>query len=330
MIISDKSLFKSPKEQIKDKDYEEINKEISIALLDTKEENKEPNFNINFIETKKEKKKENNYINNSSIVSNETKNSTNSSKSFTNIPKNISIENYYSNLLYNNSIFYFNNNLGNYNINNLNYFYQQSNLDLFSLNEDSYLFYSNLDLNSYENPKNIIYLDNILKQKDNRTTLIIRNIPNKYNIQLLMKEINLKFSFKYDILYLPLNCNSNLGFGFINFINPIHIIYFYYEFMNKKWKMFNNKKKCQIAYSKIQGRKDFIQYIQKNNIDNYGQTNVNNNYYFNNSYFIINNPERIKQEYELPISCYKVFVNYFPFSSCHKKNQNIFVVDKFS
>ena len=306
MIISDKSLFKSPKEQIKDKDYEEINKEISIALLDMKEEKNEPNFNINFIETKKEKKKRNNYINNSSIESNETKNSTNSSKSFTNIPKTISIENYYSNLLYNNSIFNFNNNLLINNINYSNYFYPKSNLDLFSFNEESYLFYSNLNLNSYENPKNIIYLDNILKQKE-----IIRNIPNKYNLQLLMKEINLKFSFKYDILYLPLNYNSNLGFGFINFINPIHIIYFYYEFMNKKWKMFNNKKKCQIAYSKIQGRKDFIQYIQKNNIDNYEQTNVNNNYYFNNSYFIINNPERIKQEYELPISCYKVFVNYF-------------------
>ena len=39
----------------------------------------------------------------------------------------------------------------------------------------------NLDL-----PKNTIHLDNVLKLKDKRTTIMIRHIPNKYTLDILM------------------------------------------------------------------------------------------------------------------------------------------------
>ena len=34
---------------------------------------------------------------------------------------------------------------------------------------------------------------------------MIKNIPNKYDKNMLMKEINLKFRDKYDFFYLPID-----------------------------------------------------------------------------------------------------------------------------
>ena len=50
---------------------------------------------------------------------------------------------------------------------------------------------------------NIINIDNIVNNKDKRTTLIIRNIPNKYTIALLLMELNINFKNKFDVIYLP-------------------------------------------------------------------------------------------------------------------------------
>ena len=169
----------------------------------------------------------------------------------------------------------------------------------------------------------MIHLDNVLKFKDKRTTLIIRNIPNKYTMQLFQNEINEHFFGKYDILYLPLDFvnKTNLGFGFINFIDPIHILYFYSEFFGKKWNIFNSEKRCQLAYAKIQGKNSILKYICKKNVNNI--TNLPSN-----TFFIENNQIRIN-EIEIPMKYYISFIRYYPFSLCCKKNNNIFIVDKY-
>lgn len=83
-----------------------------------------------------------------------------------------------------------------------------------------------------------------MKGKDKRTTLMIRHIPNKYNIQTILEDINQEFEGKYDLFYLPLDYynNCNLGFAFINFVDPFHILYFFDMFRGKKWKRFNSEK----------------------------------------------------------------------------------------
>jgi len=112
----------------------------------------------------------------------------------------------------------------------------------------------------------MINLDNIIKGIDKRTTIMIRHIPNKYSYQILLEEINIVCKDKYDCFYLPLDSenNCNLGYAFINFINPLHIIYFYNTFKSRKWLHFNSYKECDLSFAKYQGKYELTSNIEKN------------------------------------------------------------------
>ena len=116
--------------------------------------------------------------------------------------------------------------------------------------------------------KNIINLLDIFLCKDLRTTLMIKNIPNKYTISSFLDEINTYFKFTYDILYLPIDYvnKCNLGFAFINFVEPFHIILFHELYSGKKWKKFNSEKICELLYAKYQGKKELIGHFEKGKV----------------------------------------------------------------
>ena len=120
-----------------------------------------------------------------------------------------------------------------------------------------------LDIN-----KNIINLSEVFLCKDKRTTLMIKNIPNKYTISSFLEEININFKFTYDIFYLPIDYvnKCNLGFAFINFVEPFHIILFYELYRGKKWKKFNSDKLCELLYAKFQGKKELIAHFEKGKV----------------------------------------------------------------
>ena len=116
--------------------------------------------------------------------------------------------------------------------------------------------------------KNIINLFEVFLCKDRRTTLMIKNIPNKYTISSFLEEININFKFTYDIFYLPIDYvnKCNLGFAFINFVEPFHIILFYELYRGKKWKKFNSDKICELLYAKFQGKKELITHFEKGKV----------------------------------------------------------------
>lgn len=60
-------------------------------------------------------------------------------------------------------------------------------------------------MNEKEDKAFKINLDAIYKNEDERTTLMIRNIPNKYTQAMLLETINKKFGASYDIFYLPID-----------------------------------------------------------------------------------------------------------------------------
>ena len=97
-----------------------------------------------------------------------------------------------------------------------------------------------------------IDLDNV--RNDERTTLMIRNIPNKYTQDLLLEELK-NYKVKFDFFYLPIDYNNscNVGYAFINFIHKKFIAEFYSEFHGRKWSKFNSEKICSLAYARLQG-----------------------------------------------------------------------------
>ncbi|KAK4398200.1 protein MEI2-like 2 [Sesamum angolense] len=72
-------------------------------------------------------------------------------------------------------------------------------------------------------------LDKIINSEDVRTTLMIKNIPNKYTSKMLLAAIDETHKGTYDFLYLPIDFKNkcNVGYAFINMVAPSHIITFY-------------------------------------------------------------------------------------------------------
>ncbi|KAG2608819.1 hypothetical protein PVAP13_4KG012000 [Panicum virgatum] len=72
-------------------------------------------------------------------------------------------------------------------------------------------------------------LEKISKGDDTRTTLMIKNIPNKYTSKMLLAAIDELHKGTYDFFYLPIDFKNkcNVGYAFINMISPTHIISFY-------------------------------------------------------------------------------------------------------
>lgn len=103
---------------------------------------------------------------------------------------------------------------------------------------------------------------------------MVRNIPNKYDLELILSEINDTFRGKFDFFYLPLDFdnNCNLGYAFLNFIEPMHILYFSELYEGKKWKKFKSTKECHLTYAKFQGKLELCLHLEKscvmNHLDN--------------------------------------------------------------
>eukprot|EP00914_Ancora_sagittata_P005901 GHVO01011857.1.p1 GENE.GHVO01011857.1~~GHVO01011857.1.p1 ORF type:complete len:677 (-),score=86.04 GHVO01011857.1:109-2139(-) len=101
---------------------------------------------------------------------------------------------------------------------------------------------------------------------DTRTSLMIRNIPNKYSQRMLIQTINKDFRDAYDFFYLPFDFRNrqrqcNVGYAFINFRGHDHIPGFYEKFHNMKWAKFNSDKICHIAYARIQGKQALMSHF---------------------------------------------------------------------
>ncbi|CAL9093851.1 unnamed protein product [Musa acuminata var. zebrina] len=113
-------------------------------------------------------------------------------------------------------------------------------------------------------------LEKIIKGEDTRTTIMIKNIPNKYTSKMLLAAIDETHKGAYDFLYLPIDFKNkcNVGYAFINMVSPAHIISFYEGFNGKKWEKFNSEKVASLAYARIQGRAALVAHFQNSSLMN--------------------------------------------------------------
>eukprot|EP00747_Dinoflagellata_sp_TGD_P196290 gnl/TRDRNA2_/TRDRNA2_66189_c0_seq1.p1 gnl/TRDRNA2_/TRDRNA2_66189_c0~~gnl/TRDRNA2_/TRDRNA2_66189_c0_seq1.p1 ORF type:complete len:262 (+),score=61.78 gnl/TRDRNA2_/TRDRNA2_66189_c0_seq1:119-787(+) len=92
------------------------------------------------------------------------------------------------------------------------------------------------------------------------TTVMLRNIPNRYSRDLLVDVLNVNYQGNFDFVYLPIDFNSgcNVGYAFINFSTPAARQSFMAEFHGKVAKEvlpgFGSDKTCQVTYARVQGR----------------------------------------------------------------------------
>ncbi|VFQ89992.1 unnamed protein product [Cuscuta campestris] len=122
-------------------------------------------------------------------------------------------------------------------------------------------------------------IDNGSDCRDLRTTVMIKNIPNKYSQKLLLSmldnhciscndqissagggadddgsSLHRPFS-SYDFVYLPIDFinKCNVGYGFVNMTSPEAARRLHKAFHLQTWDSFNSRKICQVTYARIQG-----------------------------------------------------------------------------
>merc|ERR1719230_897753 len=92
------------------------------------------------------------------------------------------------------------------------------------------------------------------------TTVMLRNIPNRYTRDMLIERLDKDYKAQFDFLYLPIDFNSkcNVGYAFINFRAPENAQRFFVEFNNVNCKTclpgFSSQKVCEVSYARVQGR----------------------------------------------------------------------------
>lgn len=109
-----------------------------------------------------------------------------------------------------------------------------------------------------QNQHLMLDLDAVENGMDNRTSLMVRNIPNKYTQQMLLSEFteNGHGPGIIDFFYLPIDFKNrcNRGYAFINFVDYRDILMFHRQYYGKHWRTFNSDKICDITYARIQGK----------------------------------------------------------------------------
>jgi hypothetical protein len=91
---------------------------------------------------------------------------------------------------------------------------------------------------------------------ENTTTVMMRNLPNKYTQRMLLSEINQTgFLGTFDFMYLPIDpeTNANRGYAFLNFINASYAWMFKLTYEGRKMNRFNSNKVASVMRATLQG-----------------------------------------------------------------------------
>jgi hypothetical protein len=106
--------------------------------------------------------------------------------------------------------------------------------------------------------------------RDTRTSLMVRNIPNKYTQQMLLSEFSSHGHGpgKIDFFYLPIDFKNrcNRGYAFINFVDYRDIVPFHQQYFGKTWKVFNSEKVCDVTYARIQGKAGMLKRFENSSL----------------------------------------------------------------
>ncbi|KAL5507306.1 hypothetical protein ACEPAH_6762 [Sanghuangporus vaninii] len=109
--------------------------------------------------------------------------------------------------------------------------------------------------------RNQIDLERIAAGLDTRTTVMIKNIPNKLTDKDLNEYIGRVCPRKIDFLYLRMDFQNgcNVGYAFVNFIQVQDLLHFARSKLGIKWNMYSSEKVLQMSYANYQGKEALIE-----------------------------------------------------------------------
>lgn len=131
---------------------------------------------------------------------------------------------------------------------------------------------------------NRVRRERILDGSDIRTTVMLRNIPNKMDWVLLMfpfntaeadfQQLTLKALLDkhcfgtYDFLYLRIDFNTgcNVGYAFVNFVDTNGMIQMLDNIEHRTWDGFRSSKAAEISYATIQGKEALVSKFRNSSV----------------------------------------------------------------
>mmetsp|Transcript_47494 Transcript_47494/g.136133 ORF Transcript_47494/g.136133 Transcript_47494/m.136133 type:complete len:682 (+) Transcript_47494:98-2143(+) len=106
------------------------------------------------------------------------------------------------------------------------------------------------------------------------TTVMLRNIPNKYTREMLVKQLSQDFKGRFDFVYLPIDFKNrcNVGYGFINFRNPEACDEFVIKFngvdVRKCLPGLNSRKVAEVTPARVQGLDENVRRLRNGPVMN--------------------------------------------------------------
>ena len=96
---------------------------------------------------------------------------------------------------------------------------------------------------------------NIIGGKECRTTVMLRNIPNKLQSFEVKRILDAIMHGRFDFLYVRTDFSNlcNVGYAFINFVDAKDVLLFYNAIHGKKWNVHNSDKVAELCYATVQG-----------------------------------------------------------------------------
>ncbi|KAK8167258.1 RNA recognition motif 2-domain-containing protein [Phyllosticta citribraziliensis] len=120
-----------------------------------------------------------------------------------------------------------------------------------------------------ENGANAIALDNIRDGADVRTTVMVRNIPNKMDTYQL-EDLLRKLSFgRYDFLYLRIDFRNgyNVGYAFVNFATAMDVHTFCERLVGHGWPGdLGSGKNPALSYATVQGVEALVEKFRNSSV----------------------------------------------------------------
>ncbi|KAJ8540220.1 hypothetical protein K7X08_030139 [Anisodus acutangulus] len=111
----------------------------------------------------------------------------------------------------------------------------------------------------------------------NKTTVMIRNIPNQFRREPFMLFVDhycSKNHWEYDFLYLPIDfgSNNNMGYAFVNFTSGRAAFEIREVLKNFKWRgvktptgIYASGKICEVTWARIQGKEQLVRHFSGSN-----------------------------------------------------------------